>query len=235
MAAFGAAIASGAREIELDICRSRDGELIVSHDDAVDRVADGTGKISQMTWEEICRFDIGQAPDLETKKQLNWQNIGFCRLDDVLGHFAGRVIINIEIKQYPDTGDIYPTVEKTIRLLEAFQCKKHAYIAGHRQTILAARQIDPKITICCMEGQNEMSVVENAIKYGCEKVQFFKPYCTDKLPDKVRLAHANGIICNMAWSDDVAETEKFLAMGIDCILTNNLCRLQRGVKGFCSI
>jgi hypothetical protein len=34
-------------------------------------------------------------------------------------------------------------------------------------------------------------------------------------------AHENGIICNVFWSDDPAETEKFLDMGIDVILSND--------------
>ena len=43
-------------------------------------------------------------------------------------------------------------------------------------------------------------------------------------------AHANGIICNVFWSDDEAETKQFLDMGIDTILTNDYNRIAKIVK-----
>ena len=42
-------------------------------------------------------------------------------------------------------------------------------------------------------------------------------------------AHANGIICNVFWSDDKKETEMFLDMGIDVILTNDYHRISEVV------
>ena len=43
-------------------------------------------------------------------------------------------------------------------------------------------------------------------------------------------AHANGIICNVFWSDDENETAEFLKMGIDTILTNDYNRIAKIVK-----
>ena len=42
-------------------------------------------------------------------------------------------------------------------------------------------------------------------------------------------AHANGIACNVFWSDDPEETERFLDMGIDTILTNDYNRIAKTV------
>ena len=94
------------------------------------------------------------------------------------------------------------------------------------ETVLAVKNIDPTIAICCMEGQNNMTVVENALELGCQKVQFFRPGCTDRLPEKIKLAKQHGIICNYCCSDDPEEVREFFRMGIDCILTNDLSRLQ---------
>ena len=47
--AFELAIRQGADGIELDVHTSADGELIVMHDENVDRVTDGTGLIKDMT------------------------------------------------------------------------------------------------------------------------------------------------------------------------------------------
>ena len=43
-------------------------------------------------------------------------------------------------------------------------------------------------------------------------------------------AHQHGIICNVFWSDDEDETQKFLDMGIDTILTNDYNLISQVVK-----
>lgn len=57
--AFGAAIALGAQEIELDVWMTKDGVPVVAHDESVDRVSDGHGKITEMTFDELRRLDFG--------------------------------------------------------------------------------------------------------------------------------------------------------------------------------
>jgi glycerophosphoryl diester phosphodiesterase len=44
---------------EFDVQRTKDGELVCIHDDTVDRTANGTGKVSEMTFEQIRRLDAG--------------------------------------------------------------------------------------------------------------------------------------------------------------------------------
>ena len=51
--AFELAIRQGADGIELDVHTSVDGELIVMHDENVDRVTDGTGLIKDMTLAQL--------------------------------------------------------------------------------------------------------------------------------------------------------------------------------------
>ena len=43
-------------------------------------------------------------------------------------------------------------------------------------------------------------------------------------------AHENGIICNVFWSDDPEETQKYLDMGIDVILTNDYHSIAQVVE-----
>ena len=57
-------------------------------------------------------------------------------------------------------------------------------------------------------------------------MQLFKPYFNQEMIDK---AHAHGIICNVFWSDDPAEAQEFLDMGIDVILTNDYNRISQVV------
>jgi glycerophosphoryl diester phosphodiesterase len=66
MEAFRLAVEMGADAIELDVHRSRDGKLVVIHDDTLDRTTDGTGSISELALKEIQQADAGAsfaAPD----------------------------------------------------------------------------------------------------------------------------------------------------------------------------
>lgn len=86
-----------------------------------------------------------------------------------------------------------------------------------------AKRIAPDISRCCGEREQvffrkeEIRIVDRAIALGCQKVQLYKRFFSREMIDK---AHAHGIICNMLWSDDEEETDRFLEMGIDTILTN---------------
>ncbi len=55
--AFEKAIALGADGVELDVHLSRDGEVMVCHDDTVDRCTNGTGKVRSMSCAELKALD----------------------------------------------------------------------------------------------------------------------------------------------------------------------------------
>jgi glycerophosphoryl diester phosphodiesterase len=59
LAAFRRAEALGAHMIELDVQLSRDGEVVVVHDDTIDRTTDGTGAVSAQTLAALRRLDAG--------------------------------------------------------------------------------------------------------------------------------------------------------------------------------
>ena len=67
VSAVAAAIASGAEAIELDTHRTKDGHIVVCHDQTIDRTTNGTGDITQMTLAEIQEYNLkdrnGQVTD----------------------------------------------------------------------------------------------------------------------------------------------------------------------------
>ena len=67
-------------------------------------------------------------------------------------------------------------------------------------------------------------IVDNAIRNQCQKVQLYKPYFNQEMIDR---AHANGILCNVFFSDDPEEARNYLEMGIDTILTNDYFRIAQ--------
>ncbi|MEV0973340.1 glycerophosphodiester phosphodiesterase [Microtetraspora glauca] len=59
MAAYRAAAELGADMIEADVRRSRDGVLLLMHDETLDRTTTGAGPVADFTWAELSELDAG--------------------------------------------------------------------------------------------------------------------------------------------------------------------------------
>jgi glycerophosphoryl diester phosphodiesterase len=95
--AFKKAIEAGADGVELDVWLTKDGEVVVIHDETVDRVSNGTGKVKEMTLDELKALDFGNGEKIPT-------------LEEVFEALPGDVVINIEIKDID-------AVEKTAKII----------------------------------------------------------------------------------------------------------------------
>lgn len=93
LAAFDAALAAGARIIELDVTLSRDRKLVVIHDDTIDRTTSGTGIVKDWSLEQLKNLDAGSWFD----PRFNMERVP--TLEEVVDMVDGRGAINIEIKQ----------------------------------------------------------------------------------------------------------------------------------------
>lgn len=113
------------------------------------------------------------------------------------------------------------TFSEVLRLIDRYQCRDSVYITGEKDVLETARRLAPEIRRCCLEGHMNFSIVENALKYGCDRVQFCKLFLTGEMIQK---AHENGLTCNLFWCDDPEEAKTFFEMGIDVILTNDYLR-----------
>lgn len=223
MPAFGAAVAMGAEEIEFDIWATKDGVLVSCHDDTLDRVSDGTGKIYDYTYEELLKFDFG------VKKGKRFKGMKIPTFEEILQKFASRVIMNIHVKIW-DKNFENSYLEEIVSLIRKYDCEKHIYfMTSSDEMIKRLKEYAPDLKCCVGWDRNPdpMSIVDRAIALGAYKVQLFKPYFNQETVDK---AHAHGIICNVFYSDNEEETQKYLDMGIDVILTNDYHRISTVVN-----
>ncbi|HEX8182839.1 MAG TPA: glycerophosphodiester phosphodiesterase family protein [Candidatus Saccharimonadales bacterium] len=85
LAAFQKAISLGADIVELDVFVLRTGEVVVMHDDTVDRTTNGRGKIRDYSLEAVRKLDAGAGEKVPL-------------LSEVFDLVHKRVRINIEMK-----------------------------------------------------------------------------------------------------------------------------------------
>jgi len=107
--AFRLAVEAGAGGLELDVHMTRDGHIVVIHDATVDRTTNGSGAVSEMTLDELRRFDAGHnfSPDGGSTRPYRGRGVWVPTLGEVLEEFPG-VAVNIEIKAGT------PGIEKTV-------------------------------------------------------------------------------------------------------------------------
>jgi glycerophosphoryl diester phosphodiesterase len=86
LSAFYLGIFQGANGIETDVKRTKDGVLVLFHDDILDKKTNASGNISDFTYRELLQFDVtGKQPDKSKKDKIP-------TLEDFLKYFAFRHI-----------------------------------------------------------------------------------------------------------------------------------------------
>ncbi|MBJ6763245.1 glycerophosphodiester phosphodiesterase [Myxococcaceae bacterium JPH2] len=91
--------------LELDVHLSRDGELVVAHDETLERCTDGKGPLAALTLAELQRLDAGHGftPDDGAHFPFRGQGVRLPTLREVLRAFPA-LRLNVEVK--PDTPGI---------------------------------------------------------------------------------------------------------------------------------
>jgi glycerophosphoryl diester phosphodiesterase len=206
--AFAAAVAAGAHEIEFDLWLSADGVPVVCHDPDLNRVAGVDMVVTESSWNDIKKIDLGAF------KGKEWAGIKIPRFEDVLAIADGSFGMNIHIKNPGKDGELVKIIAGKLNERCLLDC---AYIGGDADVLEAALSLAPEVTRACLVKQNQPDeLVKAALKYKCGVVQFFPGF---KTSHTAMMAEA-GIIRNLFYSDNYTEALDYVANGIDTILTN---------------
>jgi len=82
----------GADGVELDVQLTKDGVLVVFHDNQVDALTDGRGPLSSLPWSEVKQLDAG------SHFGRGWADTRIPTLEEVLSAVDHRMTVNIELK-----------------------------------------------------------------------------------------------------------------------------------------
>lgn len=120
-------IEAGADMIEVDVHLTRDGALLVCHDQSIDRTTNGKGLIRDLTLAQIKSHRVVNADGGLTQEQLP-------TLEEVMTLVKGRCRLLIEIKR---TGSIYMGIEaKVLDVINRFDARDWVVVQSFNDSVL---------------------------------------------------------------------------------------------------
>jgi glycerophosphoryl diester phosphodiesterase len=211
--AFRAAVEAGAQMIEFDAWLSKDNQMVVIHDDTVDRTTNGKGKVSDLTLEEIKKLDAG------SWKSTEFTGVKVPTLQEVLTEMPYNIWLNVHVK---GEGELPVMVARLI----AEQDRLHqAFMACNFTAAKQAREAVPKILICNMERQNSVEeYIAGTIREKADFIQLLKANYPD-LPSKTEELKKNGVRVNYYKADSPEEVIELFEAGVDFPLVNDIVHM----------
>lgn len=212
MLSFQKAVEAKADEIELDVQLTKDDQVVVIHDEKVDRTTDGVGNVRDFTLKDIQKLDASKAWD----GQHPFQHIP--SFEEYCEWACGQpVVTNIELK----TGIVYyPDIErKTIEILQKYHMvRKVMFSSFNHLSLIDAKRICPEIPVGALVGKNG---IFNAGFY-CRKFgfEFYHPSWEALDDEKVREIHDHGVKMNVWTVNGMCELEKLQKWGVRGVITN---------------
>lgn len=203
LAAFQLALELGVEGIELDVMLSKDGKLVVIHDDTVDRTTDGTGRVKDLTLEELQSLNAGGQEKIPS-------------LDEVFNLVGGKFLINVELKNYSSLFDNLPA--EVAKLVEARGLQDSVLISSFNPINLPRfRHQLPgvKLGLLTQPGQARYWIWR-LLRYDA-----LHPFYGDVDRSLVDGLHAHGKQINIWTCDDPDAIRRMAILGVDSIITND--------------
>ena len=210
--AFELAVRMGAHGVELDAHLSRDGEVVVTHDERIDRVSDGTGAVQDLTLKELKAFRFNRPHPEYADARIPTLKEVFQLLKPTGLH------INIELK---NSWNPYPGLEeKVIDLIgKEFSPERIIFSSFNHASMVKVKQIDP--SLCCGL-LYDASMVRPWIYAQALGVDALHPnYAEVLIPGgECAAAHKAGILVHPWTVNDPGHIRAMLREGADIVITN---------------
>ncbi len=237
LAAFQKALDLNVDMIELDVRHTKDEEIIVFHDQTLDRTTNGTGDVHDYTLEEIKQFDAGSWFDSKYSDQK------IPTLKEALDLIDGRAKVLIEIK-HMDHPHYHDFSEKLIDVIReernGFEwCILQSYEDKYLEE---AHNYDERVqTKKLLIGEDSAPLVafyvETRVHLGRSKQEIqldaLNPHFETLSPRRIFRMHARGYEVYAYPVNERDDMIKCLNMGVDGIITDfpsKLVALKRDIQ-----
>ena len=214
----------GAHGIETDVQLCRSGEMVLCHDETVDRTSNGSGKVCDLTYDELLDLDFGSWKSPEFAGQRIWtleQLLDFCR--------ESGLILNLELK---NGLQVYPELER--RVLDAV-CSRHmeeqVFLSSfnHPSMQLFKELCGDRLETGLLY---EAPMLDMARYLDGSNADNVHPcyHVFDFQPELMQLFHSRGMKVNVWTVNDEEEARRLVRMGVDGLIGNYPDRLVRAAE-----
>ena len=209
--AFALAGEQGAQGIELDVQLTKDGEVVVIHDETIDRVSTGKGAVRDYTLEELRRFSFHNH-----KKE--YEGVQIPTLREVLEQVKpGGMEVNIELK----TGIYwYPGLEeKTVELVKAAGMENRViYSSFNHYSVQKILELDAEAETAYLYSDVLLNVENYAKNTG---VCGLHPAVYHlKMADFLESYRRSGLKVRVWTVNDEADMRQFIEKDLEAVITN---------------
>ena len=211
ISSFEGAIKQNADGIELDVHLSKDGYVIVCHDETLNRTTNGKGFIKNFDLFELKQLDAGSWYD----KKFKGEKLPL--LEEVIELIKGtKMELNIEIK----AGSIfYQGIEgKVLKLLDKYKIKDQVIISSFdHYSLVKIKELDTEIKTGILYSE----ALYKPLDYiKTTKANALHPYYITVTKEMVEEANAIGIDVNPYTINNEDHIRMIKPMNVNAIITN---------------
>jgi glycerophosphoryl diester phosphodiesterase len=161
LAAFRLAVDQDADAIELDAKLTADGQVVVIHDDTVDRTTNGTGIVKSLTMAEI------QSLDASSKFPPLFKSEKVPSLAQVFETIGRKLFINLEVTNYSSPKD--DLVDKVVELVKKFNLEDSVILSSFNFiALIQARKLlgNVPLGLLTYTGLAEAALRSKLVRFG---------------------------------------------------------------------
>lgn len=231
--AFQEAAKLGVDVLELDIHSSKDGELVVIHDDTVDRTTNGTGNVSDLTLAELKELDAGYDWSPERKGEsfpYRDKGITIPTLEEVFQEFPDYRI-NVEIKQ--DTPSI---AQSLCDLIQKHEKQEQVLVVSFSDAAMNEfRTSCPDVVTAGAPGEIRTFYIFHRLFLAGVYRSFADAFQVPEYRDNVHIvtkrfvedAQHKNLEVHVWTIDETEDMKRLIEMGVDGIITDRPDRLLK--------
>lgn len=221
MEAFSGAIAQKADGVELDVMRCATGELVVCHDEWLDRLAGLHWEVLTTPWWKLRDVDVGS--------KLGFPPARLPLLHDVLDELPDRAFINVEVKC--ETMDDHGLSLAVGQLLTDRALGERAFISSFNPLCLVRlARTYPRLRRGFLIDPDRAWIPQAWGWLPLTATSSVHPHFSQVTGERVNRWHAQGWEVAVWTVDEVDEARRLRAMGVDWLITNKPGELRAKLK-----
>ena len=216
--AFVRAIELGADMVELDCQQTRDGAVVVVHDDTIERTTNGRGRVRDLSLKELQALDAG-----------SWFGAAFAgeeilTLEQTIEILRGHVELNLEIKGDDSPGRLEIQCVGIVRSLRFSTQTVFSSFTPGRMRLVRDLDDEARIAVLHDSGARWSDTFALAEELAAEAVHPERSAATAK---RIAEAHRRNLEVRPWPVNRPADMEELAALGVDGIFTDYPERLLR--------